>query len=378
MKPRHDGNNTSGECALNFGKALLRSYYSALQSERFTVLVGSDETSFVMPKDLLTMHSLVFKTMCDGSFKEAVDRVIKLPEDDSSVFEAFFAWSHQFRPRLKTHIHPGHKEFKYLALLAVFTETYQILPLKNQVSDIIRFSLAYYQWHPTPTLIETIYSGVPEGSVFRQICYMGFVKFSSEDMSRPLSVSGRYSQENELTSRPSNEDYATVLEQIPDFAIDYFKLTQDGTTKHDNLIAADICTFHDHSDIRDWVAMEKHHKGTEPRNRCPYMHGNALTPFPLQLPLPLSPSTFATTRGTRPSPVREIKRSPIAHYIPPSERRFEPPTGLRRAVMGPADPIGRFCLGSPLGREPPLRPFTGLFGDPNPRYYFDLGKNKDT
>ena len=366
MKPRREGNNISGKCTFSSEKTLLRIYHSALQSERFTVLVGSDETSFVMPKDLLTMHSLVFKTMCDGSFKEAVDRVIKLPADDPTVFEAFLAWSHQFRPRLKTHIHPGHEEFKYLALLAVFTETYQIITLKNQVSDTIRFSLAYYQWQPTPTLIETIYSGVPEGSVFRQICYMGFVKFSSEDMSRLLSVSGRYSQENELASRPSNEDYATVLEQIPDFAIDYFKLTQDETNKYDSLIAADICTFHDHSDIKDWSTMEKYHKGIEPRNRCPYMHGNALTGFPLQFPLPISPPTFAATRQTKPSPARETKLSPTALYTPPSERRFEPPTGFHRAVMGPADPVRRFRLGSPLGREPPLRPFDGLFSDPKP------------
>ncbi|MCJ1360336.1 MAG: hypothetical protein MMC33_010341 [Icmadophila ericetorum] len=257
--------NPSIALSENEAQARRNEYLKALQSERFSVYVGSEEKLFAIPKDFLTMHSALFKAMCDGQFKEAVDRVIKLPEDDPCAFEAFLC----------------------LANLAVFTDTYQIIPLKNQISEAIRFSLAFYKWYPTPALIQTIYSGVAEGSIFRKLCYMGFVNFLPEETNPNLPAIGPSEQELDFYTQPTTEYYAIVLEQIPDFAFDYFKLTHNGTNKHENLATADICAFHDHSDVQVWALMENYHKETTPRIQCPHSNGLSHTPFPLQLPLPI-------------------------------------------------------------------------------------------
>jgi BTB/POZ domain len=54
--------------------------------------VGSSETPFNVHKNFVCTVSLFFQKACNGSFKEAVDKVVYLPETDRDAFDVFMEW----------------------------------------------------------------------------------------------------------------------------------------------------------------------------------------------------------------------------------------------------------------------------------------------
>ena len=134
-----------------------------MQTERFNILVGPEQRPFKVPEDLLIMHSLVFKRMCSAPFIESNQRLIKLPEEDSSVSEDFFEWMHSSRPQAS-----ARNGTKATFDLAIFAEKYQICDLKTQISDLIREDNGTRRLNPR--ILDRVYSSVPKGAVLRQLC----------------------------------------------------------------------------------------------------------------------------------------------------------------------------------------------------------------
>jgi hypothetical protein len=59
------------------------------------LIVGEDQLPCLIPKDMLCEKSEFFaKALAEGRFKESLEGVIHLPEDDSRAFAAFYYWLH--------------------------------------------------------------------------------------------------------------------------------------------------------------------------------------------------------------------------------------------------------------------------------------------
>ncbi|KAL8917909.1 MAG: hypothetical protein Q9172_005640 [Xanthocarpia lactea] len=66
--------------------------YKGLTDEVVTILVGPEEEPFHVSKELLSSNSPFFKAAFEGSFKEAAEKTIRLPEDDPNVFPDYLLW----------------------------------------------------------------------------------------------------------------------------------------------------------------------------------------------------------------------------------------------------------------------------------------------
>ncbi|KAI9858941.1 MAG: hypothetical protein M1813_007243 [Trichoglossum hirsutum] len=218
-----------------------------MQSDRIRLLVGPNEKPFQIPRDLLTLHSPVFDKMCTLPFKESIDQLIKLPEDEPSAFEDFFIWLHSYEPRVPA-------KADSLIDLAVLADKYHICLLKNQTSNEIRTALSEKRWKLTPDMVRTVYTSTPAGSILRRLCSLGFVARNSV----PVDIL-------------ENKDYDTwksVFSDFSDLGWDYFRRVQMGQARV-TITAGSACRFHDHSDISD---LEKEDTGT-----CPYPNGAPVT-----------------------------------------------------------------------------------------------------
>ncbi len=212
-----------------------------MQTEQFNILVGSEKRSFKVPEGRLTMHSPVFERMCSAPFREAKQRLIKLPEDDPSVFADFFDWMHSSKPQVDFS-----KGTEAIYALAIFAEKYQICHLKNQIVDLIE-----KDWEkrlPNPKIVDQVYSGVPERAVLRQLC--------SGILEKTIN---HYNFGQRKVGQDLAQEYAQVFASHPDLGRDFFLWVTRGsiyTSDHN------ACVFHDHSNIRN---------PSKSQNRlCPY------------------------------------------------------------------------------------------------------------
>ena len=194
-----------------------------MQTEHFTIIVGPESRSFKVPEGRLRMHSLVFDRMCSAPFREAKQRLIKLPEDDPTVFEGFFDWMHSSKPQVDFS-----KGTKPIFSLAIFAEKYQICHLINQISDLIKKDLQKHRLNPK--ILAQVFSSVPEGTVLRRLC--------SWVLQWEVSY---FSFHRRANAKDLIRDYAQVFALHPDLGRDFFVWSFDSNTH--------ACLFHDHSDI---------------------------------------------------------------------------------------------------------------------------------
>lgn len=57
-----------------------------------TIIIGKEEKKFVVHEHLLTHYSDFFRAALTGDFKEAEDKIVRLEEEDPTVFEFFVHW----------------------------------------------------------------------------------------------------------------------------------------------------------------------------------------------------------------------------------------------------------------------------------------------
>lgn len=201
-----------------------------MQTEQFNILVGSEKRSFKVPEGRLTMHSPVFERMCSAPFREAKQRLIKLPEDDPSVFADFFDWMHSSKPQVDFS-----KGTEAIYALAIFAEKYQICHLKNQIVDLIENN--WEQRLPNPKILDQVYSGVPERAVLRQLC--------SGILEKAINY---YNYGQRKVGQDLAQEYAQVFASHPDLGRDFFLwVTRSSIYTSDH----GACVFHDHSNIRN-------------------------------------------------------------------------------------------------------------------------------
>jgi hypothetical protein len=100
------------------------------------LIVGSTKEHYSLHNDLLCFYSDFFRAAFNGSFKEATERKIELPDVETDVFEAFQVWLYtRVLPEADTeskYIHPG---WSLLIKLWIFGDKYQIPLLQNVAID---------------------------------------------------------------------------------------------------------------------------------------------------------------------------------------------------------------------------------------------------
>ncbi|KAI5304852.1 hypothetical protein KEM56_005817 [Ascosphaera pollenicola] len=222
----------------------------AMQSERVYVLVGEEETPFLVPRELLIWSSPVFKAMLQDHFKEGAEGVIKLKDVDEASFAAFFIWLHQFDCFAIDETIDEDLVFD----LAIFAEKYQVQRLSNQVLD----RLASINGYPIDDTVKYIYDGTPPGAAARRCAVV-----------RVASTFKSYYNKDYESRQLFREKFDGSFTSCPDFGTDFTDFVIFKRIKNEERIA---CFYHNHSDIPD----AKPSTGTEP---CPYTKRHALKGF---------------------------------------------------------------------------------------------------
>ena len=149
-------------------------------SDTFKVLVGSDETEFTVPREVLTKSSDVLRKCCEGEWKEAKSRIIKLPEEDVDVFSTYIQWLHtndlvvveeelQDMTDRDFDIRNDAAALQWDALvnMASFADRQADLTLANAVNDSILLVMMNTDLVPAPKFLSQIYTELPENSKLR-------------------------------------------------------------------------------------------------------------------------------------------------------------------------------------------------------------------
>ena len=138
--------------------------------------------------------------MCNSSFKESIEGVIKLPEGNPLTVGSFMIWLHSCSLAIAENEH-----YQVIINLAIFAETYDIHSLKNHTSDLIQKSLLMGKTM-SPSTMTKIYESTPDGSILQELFCLAFVTGPKTPLT-PEALSG----------------WESVFEQFPNFGRDYFR-----------------------------------------------------------------------------------------------------------------------------------------------------------
>ncbi|KAI4759558.1 hypothetical protein E4T52_02335 [Aureobasidium sp. EXF-3400] len=104
--------------------------------EPVTLIVGTAKKQYTLHKGLLCFYSDFFRAALNGSFKEATERKVELPEVQIDVFEAFQVWLYtQTFPKNETVPGKVYLEWNLLIKLWIFGDGHQIPLLQNNAMD---------------------------------------------------------------------------------------------------------------------------------------------------------------------------------------------------------------------------------------------------
>jgi hypothetical protein len=145
---------------------------------RIEVGTGDELRSFTVHGAFLTPRSLFFKKALSGAWKEAEERVIKLPEDSNDTFELYlqviYGQPISVEPDPVPENYKGSSERLELAKLYVFAEKVQDARTKNVVTKA--FLNSVWKLHkcgkwssPHHDCVNVVYRGTAPGSPMRRL-----------------------------------------------------------------------------------------------------------------------------------------------------------------------------------------------------------------
>ena len=146
-----------------------------------TVAVGSEEKPFFVHTTML-QHSEFFKAALKEEWKEGQQRIVKLPDVEPHLFEAYIQW--QYRGKINFGESPASYNFVTLAKLYGFGERLVDGVFQDRVLDTIVAGVRDAE-RPAPgsVCVNTIYRNTPEGSPARRLMVDIYVnsKFTLEE-----------------------------------------------------------------------------------------------------------------------------------------------------------------------------------------------------
>ncbi|KAG9526777.1 hypothetical protein KCV07_g270, partial [Aureobasidium melanogenum] len=129
-----------------------------------TLIVGKEKKAYTLHKDLLCFYSDYFRAAFNGSFKEAAERKLELPDVDKDVFEQFQLWLYT-----RNLPNPTGTVCSYWLLVKmwIFGDRLQISLLQNQIMDSI-FAMCLKSNIFNPAVVPTVYAQTTTGSSLRK------------------------------------------------------------------------------------------------------------------------------------------------------------------------------------------------------------------
>lgn len=101
------------------------------------VIVGEEQASFYVYRNVICNSSPFFKAALSGTFKEADESKVVLPEDDPEVFEQFLQWiytkAYNLSPLANASSENVCKQSWQYIRLYVFADKTQVEPLKDHI-----------------------------------------------------------------------------------------------------------------------------------------------------------------------------------------------------------------------------------------------------
>ncbi|KAH0009655.1 hypothetical protein KCU78_g10623, partial [Aureobasidium melanogenum] len=128
------------------------------------LIVGKNKKAYTLHKDLLCFYSNYFRAAFNGSFKEAAERKLELPDVEKHVFEAVQLWLYTRKLQKPTEIS---RCYEFLVGLWIFGDQHQVPLLQNQVMDEI-FAIHKATKSISSHLVGTIYAKTLAGSPLRK------------------------------------------------------------------------------------------------------------------------------------------------------------------------------------------------------------------
>ncbi|KAH0372210.1 hypothetical protein KCU65_g1355, partial [Aureobasidium melanogenum] len=138
-----------------------------------TIHVGTFKQPFILHKGLLCFYSDFFRAALEGSFKEANEGKVELPDVKVEVFEAFQVWLYSRSLRnIEDHEESSERQklpsFQTLAHLWVFGDKYQIPLLQNNCIDALLAKNKEESQFDT-TVVQIAYFDTMHGSPLRKL-----------------------------------------------------------------------------------------------------------------------------------------------------------------------------------------------------------------
>ncbi|KAI9798170.1 MAG: hypothetical protein M1833_004919 [Piccolia ochrophora] len=137
----------------------------SLFSNFVIVLVGPELTKYNVYKDKICSQSPFFKAACYGQFVEATQGVIKLPEDEPHIFEAFLHWLFFDDPFPKGYSEDSVEDAEKCALLWIMADKFQVPEMKPLLLKLLSRTTQILDAHA----ISQIYLHTTKGSPLRKL-----------------------------------------------------------------------------------------------------------------------------------------------------------------------------------------------------------------
>ncbi|THZ08703.1 hypothetical protein D6C91_10074 [Aureobasidium pullulans] len=143
-----------------------------LYKETVKILVGPEKEAYSVHKELLCFYSDFFRAAFNGSFKEAIESQIELPDAEISIFEAFQTWLYartllNAEDPMDKPDRPFYHSHPILAKLWIFGDKYQIPLLQNNVIDTMHEKVEKDKLAPS-TCVALAYENTLPGSCLRR------------------------------------------------------------------------------------------------------------------------------------------------------------------------------------------------------------------
>ncbi|KAI9790485.1 MAG: hypothetical protein M1833_001924 [Piccolia ochrophora] len=133
------------------------------------IFVGPTKVQWRVHEELLCHYSPFFRAALRGNFKEAKDKSITLPEDDSFVFRFLVLYMYRGSlPEFQLNIMTKRSNLSIYLELYFLADKLSLESLQNKIIDQLRQGFANRSRIPAPSSICRIYERTAPGSKLRQ------------------------------------------------------------------------------------------------------------------------------------------------------------------------------------------------------------------